>query len=450
LIRLIHIGQVVDAEWINRQIQRYGRKERRAYADMNAQLHTRSAFQLPPPTEAHGSMVMDAAFGAEPEDAMARVPILAVQLPPEAAEDTSGTVSESYIVQGVRWILHQARNLSAHPDVKVVLNISYGVLAGQKDGGKFLEAQIAKEIETAALYCQHVEVVFAYGNSGNSRQVADLTVAAGQMQEMTWLVQGGNAAPAFVEIRAVENQSGDLRLTDLPRDLQVELIPPSGLRTATIVTGTSGTSGIEAAPNVTKFGGTGEVRLYNIPPRSRAGRPDQPGYALAAIAPTRRGRRGLPQAQAGDWKIRLVNNSGADIRVVLQIQRGDTAPGFRSQGRQTRFEGGMERLIQDGFAKTQPVPPLTNAGTSSAYANGAAFRTVGALQHLFGTTRPAPYSAEGADWTPKKLHKFAEVVDGLATAGVRTSGAYSGTWVRLSGTSAAAALHSRQFVESLL
>jgi hypothetical protein len=445
------IGEALDGRAIDDLARRYGRNERQAYAAVNATLHSRAAFRLPPPIAAHGSMVADLAFGNGALDGR-DVPLLAVQLPPEAARDTSGTTSESYIVQGVRWICYWARKLD--PDVPVVINLSYGVLAGQKDGGKFIEAQIAREIELAKLYPgfdaagQDVEVVFAFGNGRNARQVADVTVAPGAPQELAWLVPGDNAAPAFVEVRAVDGDA----MSDLPSTIGVTLIAPDG--TAVSAAGTSRRGAIGAEPPVTATGGTVPARLYVVPPRDFEAppcrpRPSQPGYVLAAIAPTRARGRALPVALPGDWIVKLENGGDRPVRVILQVQRGDTAPGVRGARRQSRFGGALVPQIVDGIAGYTVAPPLTNAGTNSAFTNVPAFHTAGAGRDVFGRQTDAPYSAQGADWTTEAGPDDVKTVDRAFTRGLRAGGAYSGTHARLSGTSAAAALRARELARTV-
>lgn len=441
----LHIGQVLDTAKINQLIGQYGRDERRAYGDLNKTLHSREAFKLPPPIDAHGSMVADLAFGSE-SIGTKTVPLFGVQLPPEAARDTSGTTSESYIVQGVRWICFWARELDL--SVPLVINISYGVLAGQKDGGKFLEEQIRQEVEIAGKYkdvagnTQKVDVVLAFGNSRNERLVADVTVAQGTLEDLTWLISADNPVPAFVEIRSVDQG----RLTDLPNTMKVSLIAPDTALTE--LSGSLGSTDIAASPPVKANDGTVPARIYNVPIRAFSGRPPQPGYTLAAVAPTRPDGYGLPVAKAGEWKLELTNSGPDPVRIILQIQRGDTAPGFHDGGRQTRFEGPLVPIIEGGVAEETVVPPLTNAGTNSAFVNVSIFQTAGAGCDVFGTLVRASYSGEGSDWTTEyEPDKPLEGVDKAFSFGLITSGAYSGTHARLTGTSAAAALRSRNFVK---
>lgn len=436
----VTIGEILNANDIDQMRKNFGRDERGAYAKVNKRLHTRADYKQPPPIAAHGAMVADLAFGNRADSVANDVPILAVQLPPEAAHDTSGTTSESYIVQGVRWICFWARRYAK--TARVVINISYGVLAGQKDGGKFLEAQITREIALAAQYpdAQTVEVVFAFGNGRNERQVADITVDPRRDQELTWLVPADNTAPSFMEIRSV-GPGNPPRLAALPADVTVTLVPPSGSPVALA----GGSANTVADPPVTRTGGVVPARLYNVPSRNFGIPHIQTGHILAAVGPTRARGQNLPRAEAGDWRIRLSNTGQDAVRVILQIQRGDTAPGYSSGGRQSRFEGRLVPVIEDGVQGVTVEAPLTNAGTCSAFVDSAAFDTAGAGRKVFDARIVrAPYSAQGADWTFALDPGHLPEVDNAFRRGISVSGTYSGTRARLSGTSAGAALTTRE------
>jgi hypothetical protein len=444
VVPMVTIGQILNAAHINQMKQTFGRDERGTYAKLNDQLHMRAAYRQPPPIAAHGAMVADLAFGNREGSSVNDVPIMAVQLPPEAAHDTSGTTSESYIVQGVRWICFWARWHA--PQARVVINISYGVLAGQKDGGKFLEAQIEREIALAQLYTpsQIVEVVFPFGNDRNAKQVADVTVERGPGAELTWVVPADNPAPTFAEIRAI-GPGNPPRVAALPSDVTVTLLSPSGSPVALA----GGLTDPVADPPVTISGGAAPVRLYNVPEHNITGRPLQMGYVLAAIGPTRARVANLPRAEAGDWRIHLHNTGQKAIRIILQIQRGDTAPGYRNGGRQSRFEGRLIPVIEDGMQGVTVEAPLTNAGTCSAFVNSAAFETAGAGRKVFDARIVrAPYSAQGADWTYATDPRHLPEVDNAFGRGIAVSGTYSGTRARLSGTSAGAALTTRERISA--
>lgn len=104
-----------------------------------------------------------------------------------------------------------------------------------------------------------------------------------------------------------------------------------------------------------------------------------------------------------------------------------------------------------GFPDIEPIAPVTNAGTNSSYTTAKdpvddRVHTAGAFENTFGTLRPAGYLSEGACWTAVTEASEHRVVDRAFTKGLPVTGTYSGTTSRLSGTSAAAALVSKDLV----
>lgn len=329
------------------------------------------------------------------------------------------------------------------PKAVLIVNLSYGATAGQKDGGKFLEAQIRREIEHAALQGQEVHIVYAFGNSRNARQIARLTIPARTVSApLIWRVAPDDPVPAFAEIRAVcRHSDASERLDAPPRELVVALTEPG--RGATLE---GAVSDGEAHPPLSSEFDAAAARIYRV-----AAREAQPEFLMAAIAPTRHLSADVPVAPAGDWTLSLHNPTEDALDIVLQIQRGDTAPGFGSGGRQSHFEGAYLGTVEMGLVRRDVARPLTNAGTQSAYTTATfaeQIHTAGAQLEVYGTRIDTDYSAQGAGWTAVKAPTDREVVDHLITRGISTSGAYSGSRTRLSGTSAAAALVSRRLLEA--
>lgn len=444
-INAVQLGRILRKPEIDAMIHDDPRDEVRIYGEINDALHVWHPFRGPPPGDSHGTAVADLAYGQDmcASDNPCAVPLMAVQLPPEAAVDTTGTYSESYIVQGVRWLCAEARRRA--PQARLVINISYGVLAGQKDGGKFIEAQIAREITLAEALGQQVHVVYAYGNSLNTQQVARVQIAPGATSDpLVWVIQPDDPVPNFLELRTLT--SGRMpHLASLPEGLAVTVTAPDGGQV------------IQAAPPpgtaVPPLGATrngAPVRLYHAPERAVSGRPDCLGFYNLAIAPTRRIDPDLPIAPAGDWRITITNTTSAPVDLVFQVQRGDTAPGFHIGGRQSFFEGIAVPVVHDGHPGWDVAAPLTNEGTCSAFASATHPRihTVSAQKDVLGQITAADYASRGAPWAGSGDATQNRVVDQVFTYGQRTVGTYSGTSARLSGSSGAAAILSRELVQS--
>ncbi len=445
------LGRILSRRDINRILSRDTRDEALIYREINTHLHLLERFHRAPPRVSHGTAVADLAYGADPEahSAMSKVPLLGVQLPPEAAMDTSGTHSESYIVQGVRWLCAYARH--SFPKARLVINISYGTLAGQKNGSKFIEAQIAREVALARRYPvnggkgQEVHVVYAFGNSRNARQLAQLTVAPGQeTAPLGWIIPPDNGFASFLEIRGLDTTPGQEGLTAVPEELKVTLTAPDGTRHVY-----SGVPQASAEPPLGPTAAMTATRLFHVPARTTGPRPAAAAFYNLAIAPTRALGPGIARADAGDWQISFENTGTSSVDLVLQIQRGDTAPGFETGGRQSRFDGAFASTRTKGYPTWDVAAPLTNTGTNSAYTTAIVagqIHTAGALRQVFADTLPAEYSGEGASWGAVQTPSQARVVDQIFTFGVQAAGTYSGSHSRLSGTSAAAALVSRDLL----
>lgn len=428
------VNEVLTAGMIDQLILRSNQSETEVYGDLNARLFSNPRYRRPWPRATHGTAVADIAFGAEGTERAADVPLLGVQIPPEAAQDTSGTISEAFIVEGVRWLCAQARQ--QFPERALVINISMGVLAGQKDGGRFIEEQIRREIVNAEAFGQVVHAVFAYGNGYNARQVAKITCGS-TPEALEWVIQPDNQSASFVEIHALDGT-----LTDLPAGVRVALTDPSG--TALHYETTA-----EGGKLVDDKGATG-ARVYDTPAREFGDgvRPRHPRHICLMVPPTV-AQDGPCDPQAGSWTLSLEKPAGAPVSVVLQIQRGDTAPGFPSGGRQSFFEGALVPDPDQKGALTVEAP-LTNEGTNSAYSTvqHPRYHAIAASQSRFGDVVPSVYSARGATWSGGGA-SASMVVDGPFTMGISAAGTASGTQTRLSGTSAAAALFSHGLATQL-
>ncbi|MBL4807231.1 MAG: hypothetical protein JKY31_08070 [Rhodobacteraceae bacterium] len=90
----------------------------------------------------HGTQIADLAAGAKPDlAAMANTRLITVQLPALAVTDTSGASLISALHTAAIYVFDRARVMSAHylRPIPVVLNISFGLTSGPRNGQHFLE-----------------------------------------------------------------------------------------------------------------------------------------------------------------------------------------------------------------------------------------------------------------------------------------------------------------------
>ena len=447
--KTVMAGRVLDAATIDAMLARNAEGD--CYAALNASLFRGEGRHATGFGQSHGTQVLDLAAGADPDgtDPARHWPLLAVQLPPEAVEDTAGIRMESYMVQGMRWILHQARKLD--PTAPVIVNISMGILAGPKTGTRFAEYQIARE---AALWeqatGQPVRVVWAFGNNREGRLVAACALAPTQTgkaeRALAWRVQPGDQTASYVEIHAHGGPLGSL---------EIALTAPDGSG--------SGFAPIEAGACRSALDRAGRpvARLYHVAARDFGGGRVCPAHYLLALAPTEARHRGEALVPAGGWTVGLRQSGQQATTVTVQVQRDDSLRGTRTEARQSRLD---DAATADWDPETQDWTalgpgPITYAGTQNALATAdePQVLSVGAARRVgpAGATdpaafRPTAYSGEGAVWSVPGPRVSAVVDADPFHPGLACTGTLSGSSARLGGTSAAAARISRALALSPL
>lgn len=422
-------GRILGAADINALLDQGD--ERASYAALNTALYPGQTRDETGFGTTHGTHVLDLAAGADPADAKDPArnwPLLGVQLPPESIDDTSGTWFESYLVMGLRWILRQARQVDA--TAPVIVNISLGVLAGPKDGTRFVEYQMAREARLwETLTGQPVRLVWAFGNSYRSSQVARYKPKPEQ-QDITWRVQPDDETASFVEIHC--------RGADTP-GITVGLTTPGGVASGLMALEPGEIRSLERAD------GAALARLYHVPARSLDPDTECAAHYVLALAPTRGQKEAEPLAPCGAWGISVK----AAAEVLVQVQRDDAIRGAEARGRQSYLDhpAAYEWDTQRATYTAPGAGPITDDGCHNALVTAACRQvfSVGAAQRAgredgqaIANFCPATYSGQGVAWSVPGPTVATVVGLGAFAAGVRAAGTLSGSTRRLSGTSAAA------------
>ena len=397
----------------------------------------------------HGSLVLDLAAGVSPTDGAAplrEVPVLGVQLPPQAFDDTSGTRLRIPFLAGLRWLILVTSLYGVARSL--VVNASLGVVAGPKDGTSFIERQIAWELERINSHPVHplpTTLVLPYGNAYGDRLVARKALEAGKKTTFELVVRPDDVTPSYVELRLLPRSGGDAG------DLRVGVRTPRGGPELLPVR-------IPARGDETLHGASGRpiARLYHVPRRLVWSK--EHAHLVLAIAPTVEAFPGDLVAPHGAWVLTVCNAAGAKVDLVLQVQRDDTPYGRRTGARQAYFDGpgahgwnpetrGHDRL-EDG--------PITHEGTNSAYTGVRSEHvvTVGAARRWSHPDLPPPddrlgpteYTAQGADWSGEAPNGCAVAEPLAAPSGLRAAGMGSAASERAGGTSMASALQARALV----
>lgn len=423
----------------------------------------------------HGSFILDAAAGAHPversghpEEKMDKVlretRILAVQLPPQAVDDTAGLHLEIPAIDGLRWMIFAAEKMKRKCErLKLVVNLSYGLVAGAKDGSRFIEQMIEREVERAKEIGVDLEVVMPFGNDYRTRLVGVADVAPNKPSEFELVLPRADQTVSYVEFHAIHDKPEANR--SYKRDTGIL----AGQTFRLMAPGSSGyieTKIPDPGSSVAiKRDGLEVGRLYHVRKHDmRSGKPPVGAHLVLAFAPTDAVANtsattpSFGLAPAGRWKVRLELAKRAKLAVMAQ--RDDTVIGYHRQGHQAVLdeERALEWNPQFRDYTGYEGPFVTHAGTNSAYTSGEKVdangkkrgRIVVASARRFGRKNPeidaADYSSEGAKWSGRGPDCSMVVETSPVLRGWRASGTRTGSAVHLSGTSVAAARKSRQLL----
>ncbi len=431
----------------------------------------------------HGAFMLDLMAGAPPhaasgsspaEDTLRGIPILAAQLPPQSVDDTSGARLELPILSALRWTLAKTAEMRPKPKpqtpIKLVVNLSFGMSAGSKDGNGLMETAFERHVALAARAGIDMHLVLPFGNEYRSRgvQVSPLDVKdnAAFIETSTEVVVGrADETPSFVEIRAKD-------LAKLPTDLEISVSGPGG-----------DPSGFVSIPEgdsaVVTLDGRAQGRIFHVPAQSYFDTEPHAASLLFALSPTAEPRRrptdfklrsGYPNnldlATPGRWTIRLRQpaNTETPCEAIFQVQRDDSAFGYHNRGVQTVLDARTAHVASDLFRDMSGLrsdSEITHLGTNTTYVSRrrqtvpgrggiyavAAARDFKRKDEAKDDVAASYYSSERADWSARSAPDIAVEIDTAASnPGVTASGTASGSAMRQTGSSAAAALFSRSLL----
>ncbi len=383
---------------------------------------------------AHGTHVMDLAYGFDPANAPAGRPIICVQLPARTTADTSGRRLDPFILHGLRYILARADELGGGTTPRVVVNLSYGVIA-PNEYTEILVAAIDQLIRERNV---PLAVVLPSGNSHLSRCHARFSLQnIGDSRPMEWRVPPDDLTESFLEIWLPSAIVGG---PPYPFRVRVQVTTPTGDVSGWITRG--GEWNWQPASDVLcQVVYQDAVAILN---RDRI---------TIQLAPTSTQDPALDVAPSGPWQI-LVENLGDPVDMVAWIQRDDTPYGYPRRGRQSRFEdpnyvrddpiSGREIEVDNAASYVKRDGSINRLATSSETIVMGGFRRKDLIV--------AKYSAGGSNVPPAGVQPPAGVLppfrngpdavavtgDSVTCHGVLAAGSRSGSVVAMNGTSVAA------------
>jgi subtilisin family serine protease len=377
------------------------------------------------PRATHGTHVADLAAGAEP-DAASPPDIVAVHLPRRGVADTSGSALKVQVLDALHYIIQRAG-----PQAAVVVNLSYGTMAGPHDGSTILERAIDQLVQLRA---GKLTVVLPAGNSYEARCHAAFRLGAKKKcQILNWNVLPDDATPSYLEVWLPEGAAQHVSVT--VRD-------PNGRSSAACAV-----NSIWPAPDV----GPAQTDFAVIF-LDKVAQAERGTMILIAIAATRPGRDSGLSAPAGVWQVELTHQGTAELgEIHAWIERDDTLRGRPARGRQSYFLD--EHYKRWGL---RPEPPPDNAqayvqrqGSFNTIATGGEPIVVGAYVEKGG--RVAPYSGGGPTRgaAPRGTTLLASGEDSATQHGLLAAATRGVGKVRMNGTSVAAPQVTRAIVELL-
>ncbi len=382
-------------------------------------------------------------------DPASEASLVVVQLDWASVADSSGGAMNVSVLDALAFAMSRCAN-----DAQVVINLSWGALAGPHNGSSLLERAVAHIVA-----CAHpgAQLIIPAGNAYQARTHANASIPPkGQRQgpdsataTLHWRVQPDDHSQSFLELW-FEFEAAEMD-ESLCKNLEVVLTPPGTDEPLPAMP--LGRSGVwPSAQN--------PVCGLMIPRQSALG---QGGIcALLALAPTATWFEGTTLSKAGVWRVEVRNTGEQPVIMDAYVERDDVPLGIANTGARQSYlqdvhydtEGGINGYID------QPDNPslVRRSGTFNDLATRASTASVGGIRYFGSATDPmARYSprlpdpdAERPERTGiRKVPERLAVSDDHATLwGVRAAGTRSASAVRLVGTSMAAPQISRSALDA--
>lgn len=396
----------------------------------------------------HGTHVTSLAAGAvlplNPQhDEASRVNLVAVQLDWSNVLDTSGGAMNVSVLDGLMFILARCAE-----SAQVVVNISWGTLAGPHDGSSILEAAMDQLID---LRDGHLQIAVPAGNAYQSRTHANVTLQPGQSLPLNWRVQPDDHTESFLE----------LWLQDGAEGVEIAVQPPGHAQPLPAVR--MGQSGLWMGGHHPHGPDAEPVCALIYPTSSALG--TQGTCALLALAPTFSHRATVTTAPFGRWQVTLTNHGENAVTLDAYIERDDVALGQSTGAKQSYFEddlydtsGNLEAWVDHPDNPT----PIRRSGTFNSLSTGQRTVSVGGTRREADPTSPvgpfALYSPQKPDpdaGRPQRpgVKKVPDTLkpcdDNSALWGVLGAGSLSGSVVRLAGTSSSSPKLARDLINAV-
>lgn len=399
----------------------------------------------------HGTHVLDLAGGAGEIDRREAPRLLAVNLPPVVARETTGSLLGIFFLLGVDFILQRAREVAGN--APVFINFSFAVSGGPRDGQHVLSKSLDNLIrQHNELGGGKVKVIVAAGNRNLSQgHAVQKSGDNGSSASFAWHLQPGDPSANMLDIWVVA-KSGPR-----PETFELHLNAPDGSTISNRFALDESVSWIQSADGDV----VGRLSVLHMNDDTGDTHEFRISLILASTDPGQSIRHPCPP---GQWKIILDINANADF--AAWVMRDDVVPGFRDTGRQSYLvdPGSQRRSHRGDLIQEDEDPPrsvLRRSGMMNVLATGASDHvvSVGGAVGQSATSKPAPFAApysaaplpKGSPFgTDERIHVSGVSDRSLLQPGVLAAGTMSGTRRAMNGTSVAAPIVLRALLDRSL
>ena len=422
----------------------------------------------------HGTHMLDCAAGLSGEadsDIWNDTAIIAVQVQRDSklSSDTSGRWLGVRMLDGIRYILERANRLPDNTDSgihnvlsqinlgfedgvrqvvfrPVLINISYGNIAGPHNGTSILEQAIDELVEKHAPTRFPLSVFVSAGNHKQAKCHACVNVLPNKTEELCWRVYPDDRTPSFMELWLPETAHG---FDESSLEIAV-CAPGEKIDEAQSIK-------IEESWSLRNSLDHPECVVVGLSGNNNAA--GDRGMFVIALAPTF-GTQSM-SATPGVWKVILSNKGSDACEVNAWVERDDHTVATTISGRQSHFEDAnhdhlnlhgyplLSDVIDNGYIR---VDGTMNGIATGEHTNTVASKTIADDQITFysGTGTDAASSGSADRQFSVKEHSMTMASDDSnEIPGTIASGSVSGSKVVMSGTSVACALATRAEVKKL-
>lgn len=386
--------------------------ERAVYRAARYQVHAAAA--------PHGSGVTQLLAGSDPTlpdgsrtdipGSMAW-PVIGVQLPEPAIADTAGAWLGFYALHGLRHIVQTASRVArfCRRPWHVVVNLSYGSLAGPHDGSSMFEQAMDELVDSLPCDRARLDIVLASGNAQALPIHAEREIASGSTGSFRCSVPPDNPRESYVEIwlPATDSQGkdvdpGSFAITVQAPDASAHGIAVGSAHLMRVTSGGLACGGVVFARHVAQG-------LHGT-------------MVLLMLRPTRIGD--TDRAPAGVWTVSVHNAHAEAVTVHAWVERNDIV-GRRRRPQQARF-----------VADPDDPHHVNGSFSLSHCAHGDRVTVAGAVRQ--SDSRVTDYSGTGYAPSGRRPDFYAPGDLNASLNGVQVPGWHAGQWTRMSGTSIAA------------